>query len=82
MFALYKATEMIISDHENCANVFSVSRWSLELIKNPDTFHHLAFQIKQNIFKIKASSQTIQLFWIRAHVAIEGNERADQVIAR
>lgn len=79
MYALYQATEIILEGPEDSANVFSDSRSSLELLKNPDTFHPLAFQIRQNISKIKANGKNIQLFWIRAHVGVEGNERADHL---
>lgn len=77
MFALLKATETALAKKDQEINIFSDSRSSLELLKDPDSLHPIAFEIKNNIRKLNSRGQTLRFFWIRAHVGNEGNERAD-----
>ncbi|KAJ2947204.1 hypothetical protein O0L34_g16912 [Tuta absoluta] len=79
LFALLKATELALETGAETTNVMSDSRSSLELLRNSQSFHPLSFQIRKNIKDLQTRNQTIRLFWIRAHVGVEGNERADQL---
>nr|XP_034833570.1 uncharacterized protein LOC117990212 [Maniola hyperantus] len=77
LYALYKATEYVLKSNKPSVNILSDSRSALECIKNPGTFHPLAFKIRNNLTLLREKGNTIRLFWIRAHVGVEGNERAD-----
>lgn len=79
MLALLKATGIALANRDKEINIFSDSRSSLEMLRDSDSFHPIAFEIKNNIRKLKAQGRTLRLFWIKAHVGIEGNERADML---
>lgn len=79
LYALHQATELLCRVKQDTVGILSDSRSALELVRNPDTFHPLAFGIRQNIAKLKGSGCIIQLYWIRAHVGVPGNERADEL---
>ncbi|XP_045533996.1 uncharacterized protein LOC123721026 [Papilio machaon] len=63
----------------DCTAVLSDSRSSLDLVRNPDTRHPLATHIRQNIRELEGNGKTLRLFWVRAHVGVPGNERADEL---
>nr|XP_034839897.1 uncharacterized protein LOC117995994 [Maniola hyperantus] len=79
MYALYRATDVAIKCKDKQINIYSDSKSSLETIQNLKSYHPLAFEIRQNLKKLKDKQKIIRLFWIRAHVGVEGNERADQL---
>lgn len=79
LYALYRATQMVITSKDPEVNVLSDSRSSLELLRNPKTSHPLVKSIKENIGTIIAAGRTLRLFWLRAHVGTAGNERADEL---
>lgn len=81
MFALHTATKMALSEigKGKSISILSDSRSSLELLKNQTSYHPLTFAIRRNIIQIKEQGGTLNLFWIRAHVGTEGNERADEL---
>lgn len=79
MYALYIATEQAKSMSDSKVTVFSDSRSSLELIQNYETFHPLAFAIRRNISNLQKAGKQIELYWVKAHVGVDGNERADEL---
>nr|XP_034824799.1 uncharacterized protein LOC117982544 [Maniola hyperantus] len=79
LYALFQATEYAFKTTGNQVNIFSDSRSSLELLKNMQVFHPLGFAIKNNLIKLEEIGKLVKLFWIRAHVGVPGNERADML---
>ena len=62
----------------NC-DILSDSRSSLDAIANPRSTHPLVNDISLNLAQATASGGNIELWWVRAHVGITGNERADEL---
>lgn len=60
-------------------DIVSDSRSALDSIINPTCALPLAFEVRKNLSLASALGIKIQLWWVRAHVGIEGNERADQL---
>ncbi|XP_052742931.1 uncharacterized protein LOC128198962 [Bicyclus anynana] len=79
LYALYQATEIAAKLKDTVINIYSDSRSSLETISNIHTYHPLAFEIRKTLTKLKLNNKIVKLFWIKAHVGVEGNERADQL---
>lgn len=79
MYALYRATQLVLDSDEMEASILSDSRSALEAIKNPKTFHPLAFKIRQALEKLNDRDRPVRLFWIRAHKGAEGNERINEL---
>ncbi|KAJ2937354.1 hypothetical protein O0L34_g19238 [Tuta absoluta] len=77
MYALLQATELVLKGKDVQINIFSDSRSALELLNSHDSYHPLVLQIKENLARIAKQNKKLGLFWIRAHVGVEGNERAD-----
>lgn len=77
LYALLRATEEALSWGET--NIFSDSRSALELVQDRDSFHPLVRGIRGNLTRAKEQGKNIRLFWIRAHVGVTGNERADEL---
>lgn len=79
LYALHRAVLRAKESGREVVNILSDSRSSLELLSNPATLHPLAKEIKEGISKIRAEGRQVRLFWLRAHVGTEGNERADEL---
>lgn len=79
LYALHRAVLRAKESGRESVNILSDSRSSLELLANPKLTHPLAKTIKENIAKIRAAGKQVRLFWLRAHVGTEGNERADEL---
>nr|GBP86159.1 Retrovirus-related Pol polyprotein from type-1 retrotransposable element R1 4 [Eumeta japonica] len=78
MYALYRAVAMVKASREKVVNILSDSRSSLELLSNPRTGHPLAHN-KESTRNANAEGKEIRFYWLRAHVGIKGNERADEL---
>lgn len=61
------------------ANIISDSRSALEAIGNPECTNPIAVEVLNSIQRLEGKNKTIQLYWIRAHEGIAGNERADEL---
>jgi ribonuclease HI len=79
LYALHKAIIKAKESGRENVNILSDSRSSLELLANPKLLHPLAKTIKECISEIRATGKQVRLFWLRAHVGTEGNERADEL---
>lgn len=58
-------------------NIMSDSRSALDIIKNCNDFHLVAFAIRRDIADCVEIGTNIHFFWITAHAGYIGNERAD-----
>ncbi|XP_050665945.1 uncharacterized protein LOC126966114 [Leptidea sinapis] len=79
MCAISKAIEDILKMPDMKVEILSDSRSSLELLRDRSSFHPIAFEIKNLIQRARNMGKTIRFRWVRAHVGIEGNERADHL---
>jgi ribonuclease HI len=79
LYALHRAVLRVRESGRNRVDILSDSRSSLELLANPKLTHPLAKAIMEDIAQIRAERRGVRLFWIRAHVGTEGNERADEL---
>ncbi|XP_050665060.1 uncharacterized protein LOC126965474 isoform X1 [Leptidea sinapis] len=79
MCAISKAIEDILKMPHMKVEILSDSRSSLELLRDRSSFNPIAFKIKNLIRRARNMSKTIRFRWVRAHVGIEGNERADHL---
>lgn len=77
LFALSEAMREILRRHDSDFAIFSDSMAALQTISNPATLHPLAVGIRDALRQSKAQSKSVKLYWIKAHVGFEGNERAD-----
>ncbi|XP_069365327.1 uncharacterized protein [Maniola hyperantus] len=79
LFALRRAIEKFSKGKDDEVCILSDSRSSLDLLRNHRSFHPLAFAIRKQIANLRQQGKEIRLYWIKAHVGIEGNERADEL---
>ncbi|CAK1590886.1 unnamed protein product [Parnassius mnemosyne] len=79
ILAIFRATECILSRKEQSFGVYSDSRAALETMVNQETKHPLAVKTRKNIQAVFPQHKSIQLFWIKAHAGLPGNERADEL---
>ncbi|XP_037962433.2 uncharacterized protein LOC119690772 [Plutella xylostella] len=79
LLAICKATRVILDRQETSFGIFSDSRSALETIVNHNTRHPLATEARSNLSRCKSQNKTVNLFWIKAHAGLEGNEAADKL---
>ncbi|RVE50582.1 hypothetical protein evm_004809 [Chilo suppressalis] len=79
LYAILQATECVLGKGWKEAAVLSDSRSSLQSLADPDSSHPITKAIQGNLAQLRDNGQTVSLYWIRAHVGVIGNERADQL---
>lgn len=79
LLAISRATEEIVRRSEHSFGIYSDSRAALETLKNNSANHPLAIEARRNLNLAFAQSKDVSLFWVKAHVGLQGNERADQL---
>ncbi|CAH2207795.1 jg27143, partial [Pararge aegeria aegeria] len=77
LYALYQATKVALKAKEDSVIILSDSRSALEMLGRTEVFHPLAFAVRRNLTLLRKKGKIIRLFWVRAHVGVTGNERAD-----
>ncbi|XP_037296687.1 uncharacterized protein LOC115455319 [Manduca sexta] len=79
LLALHGATEEAVKSGREICSVLSDSRAALDTVADGTSLHPLAFKIRKNLRTLKERNKIINLFWIKAHAGMEGNERADEL---
>lgn len=75
--ALLRATEMLTREKKSC--ILSDSRSALEGLAQPDPENPITVEIQNRLREALEAGREIRLFWVKAHVGIPGNERADEL---
>lgn len=76
--AIHRATELALKK-KSSINILSDSRAALQSVCDPETLNPVATDIRANIQIAENVGIIIKLFWIKAHMGIPGNERADEL---
>lgn len=79
LLALCKAAEEIEKRTDITFGIFSDSMSALQTIININSPHPLAIKTRKILKKCKDQNKRVSLFWIKAHIGLEGNERADEL---
>lgn len=78
LLAICKATELAKKSTKTRFHVYSDSRSALDTLVSGYSLHTLVLETHKNIREAR-KQKTIELFWIKAHAGLEGNERADML---
>ncbi|CAK1546358.1 unnamed protein product [Leptosia nina] len=80
LLAIIKALEALShGTWEEEINILSDSLSSIKAITELNSNHQLVFQIKNKIRELQDQNIVVKLNWIKAHVGLIGNERADEL---
>lgn len=79
ILAICRATEEALKCAKNECCIYSDSRSALETITNYNALHPLAVKTRENLKKAFNLGKTVSFYWVKAHVGLIGNERADQL---
>ncbi|KAL0878793.1 hypothetical protein ABMA27_003823 [Loxostege sticticalis] len=79
LLAICVATRKIKKHTANTFAIYSDSMAALQTVTNLGALHPLATETRENISSISQQNKALSLFWIKAHVGLEGNERADHL---
>ncbi|XP_045770435.1 uncharacterized protein LOC123870963 [Maniola jurtina] len=78
--ALREAVKTMVKDRRfRKAFILSDSRATLDSLRNPSALHPIIAEIKDLISKLNEMEGEAQFFWVKAHIGIVGNERADEL---
>ncbi|XP_047028029.1 uncharacterized protein LOC124636138 [Helicoverpa zea] len=77
LLAICRATKEIRRSTAESFGIYSDSMAALQTVKNHGCLHPLAVETRDNLKAISRQAKIVNLYWIKAHAGIEGNERAD-----
>lgn len=76
--AIYRATKLISAKAQfTRVAIISDSRAALQTLEDPNNTNPIANQIRMELSNLEEKGVEIKLFWVKAHINIKGNERAD-----
>jgi len=61
------------------ATIFIDSRIRIDSIRNTRNHNHLVEEIKKKMTSLERADWNIEIWWVKAHVGIVGNELADRL---
>ncbi|KAG6438775.1 hypothetical protein O3G_MSEX000212 [Manduca sexta] len=79
LLALHRAVEEAAKSAAVKCSILSDSRAALDTVSDSVSLHPLAMSIRKHLKTMKEQNKTVNLFWIKAHAGLEGNERADEL---
>lgn len=79
LYALLRASTYAEKQNSRDIAIISDSRSSLETLRNVRARHPLAIRTRETLKRIQDSGKRLQLYWVKAHVGVAGNERADEL---
>ncbi|CAK1577941.1 unnamed protein product [Parnassius mnemosyne] len=78
--AILKALDMMCKFGElKKGIILSDSRSALECLTDSSSLHPLAAEIRERIRSLVNKNGEVKFYWIKAHIGIPGNERADEL---
>ncbi|XP_045451569.1 uncharacterized protein LOC123660556 [Melitaea cinxia] len=79
LLAICRAARMAADNLAGSVGIYSDSLSALLTLKNPKALHPLAVEAREHLRRALLQDKHIELFWIKAHAGLEGNERADHL---
>lgn len=79
LLALNRAVHEVYKCKYTNFGIYSDSTAALQTIKNIDSPHPLAVETRDILSKCRGQNKKVSIFWIKAHIGLEGNERADKL---
>ncbi|XP_045457894.1 uncharacterized protein LOC123668146 [Melitaea cinxia] len=79
LLAICRAARMAADNLAGSVGIYSDSLSALLTLKNLKALHPLAVEAREHLRRALLRDKHIELFWIKAHAGLEGNERADHL---